>query len=142
MNKEGSPAPLQQPTSFNLTADDLKSIISAAVASAVIEAKRPYISEQEQRKLENDQRMRLETAEQVRQGIENRLAMQKRHRHIRREDGKTQMVYIENGHYLICQECQAVVRPGVAPENYKGRDIYNDQLFYDHLQMSQPVSFA
>src|SRR5690348_4277239 len=35
----------------------------------------------------------------------------------RRKDGTNATVYVANGHFMICQACQAVIRPGERPES-------------------------
>lgn len=127
---------------LTLTAKQLQELVATAVSAAVAEAKKPFVSEQDQKRMEQDQQTRKETADNILRGIEQRKHMQRMCTHTRREDGKTRAVYVENGTFMICQACQAIIRPGVAPANDRGTDIYDDQLFYRLFQMAQPVSFG
>lgn len=36
--------------------------------------------------------------------------------------------------YILCQKCQAIVRPGNPPKGYKGNHIYNTVLFNQLFQ--------
>lgn len=134
--------PTQEEKGLVLTAQQLQDLIATAVTAAVSEAKKPFISEQAQKQMEQDQQTRKETAENILRGIEQKKHMQRMCTHTRREDGKTRAVYVENGTFMICQGCQAIIRPGTAPVGDRGTDIYDDQLFYRLFQMAQPVSFG
>lgn len=82
------------------------------------------------------QQMRKEQGELVRLTIANRRREQEACIHMRR-DNTTTGVYIAGGNYIICQHCQGIIRPGVAPEGYSGQDFYDTQLFNKLWTLSQ-----
>jgi hypothetical protein len=97
-----------------ITAEDLKQIITAAIAAA----KAPNAIEQAEMdrakaKADQDNQTRLETSEQVKQEMANAAFRKKTCLH---EGGKpkhphTVFVSDEIGGYVLCQACRAVIRP-------------------------------
>ncbi len=105
---------------------DLKAILQSnqqTLLELVKELKKP--TEQEQKKLEAQQR-ELESAQEERK--QNSAAVkaeqQKKENfkkictHMRKEDGKTKAVFVhdEVGGYMLCQQCQDVIRYQDRPE--------------------------
>lgn len=123
---------------LTLTATNLKDIIAAAVAESrkpseleqlELEEKKAA-QEQKRAQIEQDQQTRRETAEQQLQIMANKRAFQKlcTHKH-RKGDTHCTFVHDEQGGYVLCQKCQAVIRPGVAPKSYTGDVIFDTDLF-------------
>jgi hypothetical protein len=127
----------------NFTAEDIQNLITAAIAAAkepselekiTIEEKR---AEQEVRRvqIQQEQQTRAETARQQIQIIENKRAGQKicTHKH---KKGETHCVFITDdlGGYIICQKCQAIIRPGVEPAKNNVGAIYDTVLFNQLFQ--------
>jgi hypothetical protein len=102
----------------SLTAEDLKNIIAGAVSEAVKAAKAPNAIEQakldqQQKQIEQDQQTRLETSEQIKQDMANKAFRKQTCQH---EGGKpkhphTVFVSDDLGGYVLCQVCNAVIRP-------------------------------
>lgn len=126
---------------ISLTPETLKDIIATAVSEAVKAVKAP--SELEQRKLDEqsrqikqDQENRAKTAKDALQEIENKKSVQRSCTH-QHKNGDTHCVYVKESRgigYLICQKNQCKIRAGVAPQGYKGNDIYDTQLFNQLFQ--------
>ena len=114
---------------ISLTADDLQKMIAAAVTAAVVESKKPAPkTATEIAIIEQEQELRAETAAGVLAQIEAKRSEQHMCSH-KHATGESHCVYINDGNYMLCQKCQAKVRPGVAATGYKGSDIYNTDLF-------------
>lgn len=115
-----------------ITADELKSILSTVIAEA---RKPPEPTEEEKAVMASEKAMRKQTAEQSLAAMENKRREQAACIHMRR-DGSSTAVYVHNGNFFICQQCQAVIHPGVRPE---GSDdtmgIYDTQLFNRLFQL-------
>lgn len=125
---------------MSLTPSQLQALITAAVTAAVSEAKKPApLTEQQQAELAQALEMRRQTAEL-------QLARQENDRMLRsvcthtRKDRSYATVHVSDGNYIICQVCQAIVRPGVAPEKDDGRSIYDTGLFNHLVQSSGAAS--
>ena len=114
---------------------DLQQLIAAAVGAAVAEAKKPVITEKDKRDLEMAQQSRQEQSELVKKIAADKMRRQKICSHMRR-DGSTRGVYVENGNFIVCLGCQGIIRPGTAPENYKGSDIHDTDLFNRLFQLT------
>jgi hypothetical protein len=132
----------------NLTKEDLLALIGAAVAAAVSEAKKPIVTEKEQREIELAQQMRKQSADSVKQQEENKRAFQRicSHEHARREGGGTHAVYVReepvriagvmqpSPGFILCQKCQVRVRPLSSRKDENGNWIdptatYDTTLF-------------
>lgn len=122
---------------MSLTSKQLQELIAAAVTAAVSEAKKPAPpTETQLAEIEQANEMRLQQRDLVLQEQANRKATQLACSHMRR-DNTCSGVYVENGNYVICQQCQAIIRPGVAPtKDDDGRSIYDTQLFNRMFQLS------
>lgn len=129
---------------MNITNEDLKELITAAVAAArepneleklEIEARQAE-REAQRVQIEQDQQIRAETARQQIAIAGNKRSMQKICTHKHRKSGDTHAVFITDdlGGYILCQKCQAVIRPGVEPENNKAGVIYDSALFNQLFQ--------
>lgn len=123
---------------MELTAEQLQAMITGAVEAAVKAAKAPSEIEQKQldaaaKKVAEEQEYRRQTSADVQRGIQEKHAFQHVCSHEHR-NGDTHMVYIQDGHYMLCQLCQAKVRPGVAPAGYNGYDIFDTALFNRSMQ--------
>jgi hypothetical protein len=86
--------------------------------------------------LEQDQAMRKEQGALVLLTLANKRREQEACIHMRR-DNTTTAVYIAGGNYIICQHCQAKIRPGVAPAGDDGQDFYDTPLFNRLWTLSQ-----
>ena len=121
MNQE-SQAPLA------LTIEQLTTLIK--------EIKKPEPpSELEQKKLKQAQDSRRQLASTHAEVAESKRRQQKICTHLRR-DGTSRAVYVKQGNYLICQKCQAIVRPEDAAKKSHVNTIYDTNLFNRLFQMS------
>jgi hypothetical protein len=121
---------------INITKEDLKELITSAVAAAVAAVKAPTAEEQrvldaEKKRIETDQANRLKTADSVKQDIANKkwTHLNCSHEH---KNGDTHCVYVAERvgpGYLLCQKNQCIIRPGTPSKNYKGTVVYNTDLF-------------
>lgn len=101
------------------------------------EARKPLDpTPQQLAQIEQDRLIRKQNAETVLLTIANKRREREACIHMRR-DNTTTAVYIASGNYCICQSCQAIIRPGVAPEGYSGEDFYDTQLFNKLWTLSQ-----
>lgn len=125
-----------------VTFEQLKDIMATVVA----EARKPVLTDREQRDIEQQQVERAANAADQKAQIENTRAFQKvcSHKQDRgRAADKTAMVFVNqdfpgspgNGQYLICQECGAKVVPGPKPEKAHPDFIYDTALFNANFQM-------
>lgn len=135
---------VKQEAGIGLTAEQLKDILAAAIAAgkapnAVEQAK----LDQEAAQMRQANEGRLRNAESIKEQAESKLRLQKEicsHEHA---TGQSHGVFIQekNGYgYILCQLCQGIIRPGVAPTNYKGTAIYNNQLFNRLFQKLQATA--
>lgn len=115
--------------------------LESVLKTVIAEARKPVLTEEEVRKRKADQEARERNSAMVREGLEQKKNAQRLCSHMRR-DGTTRAVYILNGNYLLCQACQATIRPGEAPAGYAGMDIYDTNLFNRLFQLSQPEIFS
>jgi hypothetical protein len=130
----------QQEQGVALTAADLQKLLSTVIA----EAKKPTALEQAKLDAEAEEKMkaqqhRLEQAESIKAEMAQK-AMEKRlcsHKH---STGQSHGVYIQDGNYILCQKHQCKIRPGVAPTNYQGSDIYDTALFNEVFQSLSQTS--
>ena len=100
----------------------------------------PDPTPEQQAAMESDKQMRKEQAQLALARMENERRERLACIH-RRKDGTNNAVYVPNGHFMICQSCQAVIRPGTAPEGDLGVEIYNTQLFNELFQLQSAVDF-
>ncbi len=128
----------------NLTAADLQKLITTAIAAAkepneleklALEEKRAE-REAQRAQIEQDQKMRADTARQQMDIIANKRAAQKICTHKHRKSGDTHCVFIsdELGGYILCQKCQAIIRPGEEPKRNSIGAIYDTALFNQLFQ--------
>lgn len=114
---------------MSLTPKQLQDLITAAVTAAVAESKKPApLTDRELAEIEQAQDMRLQQrdltlAEQARKAADKRACT-----HMRR-DNTCSGVYVANGGYIICQQCQGIIKPAPAPEGYSGDQIFDTNLF-------------
>ena len=104
-----------------ISKNDLKDIISGAVAAAVAEANKPKPkTAQELAEIEQAQQHRKETAEQVKEANIRKRWVQENactHEHKKAAGGGTHCVHVrDNDHldspgYIYCQSCEARFRP-------------------------------
>lgn len=128
---------------ISLTAEDLQKLVATAVAAAVEATRNPALTDKQKKEIQDAQDARVESAASIRQLQAAKRLEQQVCSHMRK-NGSTRAVYVENGQFMICQSCQAVIRPGVAPEgvqNYMGY-IYSDEIFYRLMQSTQTADFA
>ncbi len=83
--------------------------------------KAPELTEAELAELESAQSMRKERAELELARMETRRQEQEYCTHMRQGiyAGTTSAVYVENGNYMICQQCQKIVRPDQEPALFR-----------------------
>jgi len=128
---------------LTLTKNDLKEIVSAAVAAsqasvveAIRELRKP--SELEQARIDAETRdmkakndERLTNAASVRATMETKRAIHRActHEHPNGDSHCTWVQEKAGPGYLICQKNQCIIRPGQPPANYNGDDIYDSPMF-------------
>lgn len=103
------------------TKQDVKELVTAAVAAAIAEANKPKPkTEQELAEIEQAQRHRQETAESVKQVKANKRWFAEHgcsHEHSKQAGGGTHCVHVrDNDHpadsgYIYCQNCEGRFRP-------------------------------
>lgn len=127
---------------INLNAKQLQDLITAAVTAAVAETKKPApLTEQQIAEIQQANDMRLQQRDIVLQEQANKKAAQHACTHMRR-DNTCCAVYVQNGNYLICQACQALVRPDVEEKFRDTASIYDTQLFNRLFQLAAtPATF-
>lgn len=122
---------------LNITANDLKAMIAAAVSAAVIESRKPDPpTEQEVAQLRMAQEHRLQTAEQVINTEKNKRANQLicSHEH---NNGDTHCVWVreENASspgFILCQRQQCRIRPGDFTKDFEQPAFLRDRgAIYD-----------
>lgn len=123
---------------ISMTAEQFESMMSRLLKEA---RKAPEPTEEELAKIEQDRQSRKEQAQLSLAVMENKRRERMACIH-RRKDGTNASVYVPNGHFMICQMCQAVIRPGTAPAGDLGVDIYDTQLFNELFQLQSAVDFA
>lgn len=125
---------------LNITADDLKAMISTAVAVAIQESKKPAPpTDKELSEIEMAQEHRLQQAQSVIHTAENKKNFQRMcaHEHSKREGGGTHCVWVREEDptspgYIYCQKCEGKVRPEGGNQGTKREDrtaIYDTALF-------------
>lgn len=130
-----------------MTAEDFAKSMESVMLSVLEAARKPVLTEQQMEEIKARQEERKENADKERQRRANLMRMRRNCTHHRR-DGSCRAVYVKgcgdptlpdgtgSGNFFICQACQAIVRPGVAPENYGGMDIFDNDLFIRLWQAS------
>lgn len=119
-----------------------------AVKAAIEASKLPTVLEQ--KKLDEAETKHQENLEERRAnaaGQKQKLAQKKADQHActhKHANGHSHMVLVYDNNragtnYLMCQSCQAVIRPGVAPENYGGLVIFDTNL-YNQLFQTLPTN--
>lgn len=125
---------------LSITAEDLKGIVAAAVATAITEARKPDPPTAEQvAAVQMAQEHRADMAADVTRTRENKIAIQRicSHEHSNREGGGTHCVWVKEEDpaspgYIYCQKCEAKVRPQGGYEGTKKADrtaLYDTLLF-------------
>lgn len=141
---------MSEPKAVTLTPDQLKDLL----VSMAQELRKPADPTPEQlAQKQNDLEARKGIAQMQLEGIEAKKRLQAACAHTRAFNGSSTCVYIypqsdgKSGNYVICQQCQAIIHPGVRPEGPLGKDlenhIFDTQLFNIHYQkaMSSPTNF-
>lgn len=138
MSKEATVVEAQK--TVTMGADDFVKALQSAMLSVIEIARTPVLTDAQKREIEDRQQERKENAEKERQRQKHVKAVRRACTHHRR-DGSCRAVYVKgcgdgplpdgtgSGNFFICQACQAIIRPGVEPENYGGLDIFDDALF-------------
>lgn len=125
---------------MSLTPKQLQDLITAAVTAAVAESKKPApLTEQQIAEIQQANEMRLQQRDLILQGEANKAALKRAcsHRRSAKEGGGTTTVYVQNGNYLICQQCQGIIRPEVEEKLQDPSSIYDTRLFNTHFQDAQ-----
>jgi RNA polymerase-binding transcription factor DksA len=108
----------------------VKELVAAAVAAAVAESRKPLpLTEEQESAKQQNMEMRRQQAELIKADEARKKLEQEACSHTRR-DGSTTGVYVQDGNYIICQQCQKVIRPEVEPA-----------LFSRLLQLATPAIF-
>lgn len=125
---------------LNITADDLKNMISTAVAVAIQESKKPAPpteAEIAEQRLKQDHR--LLNAKDVVATAENKKNFQRicAHEHSKKDGGHTHAVWVREEDptspgYIYCQKCEGKIRPEGGNQGTTREDrtaIYDTALF-------------
>lgn len=130
---------------ISLTKDDLKEIVSSAVAAAVEESRKPLpLTPGQQAEVAMAQENRADIGRQKKEENENKLWFQTNactHEHSRQAGGGTHAVFVRDNDipdspgYIYCQKCEARFRPD-EPRMKKldPKAIFNTQKFNELLQ--------
>lgn len=126
---------------MEITSEQLKDLVSAAVTAAVAEAKKPAPpTEQEISKHQMEQQQRLEMSQSVKDKKANERQMQLActHEHPKRDGGHTHCVYIReddprSAGYVLCQECQGRFRPESADARKLDPNAIFDTSIFNRL---------
>jgi predicted RNase H-like nuclease (RuvC/YqgF family) len=131
-----------------LTKAELKQLIQEAKAeqpdlqtileTVIREIKKPTALEQkeldrQQREIESSNQERLDNSQSIIARLEQKRWEQSTCNH-EHAQGQSHCVFILDGNYMLCQKNQCIIRPGTAPANYQGSDVYNTQLFNSIFQ--------
>ena len=127
-----------QNQAVTLTAEQLKEML----VEMAKEIRKPADPTPEQlAAIESDKETRRQQAELVRNQMENKRIEQSLCSHRRPRDSSSTCVYVRDGNYLICQQCQGMIHPEPRPTGEAGKEtahhIYDTNLFNTHLQLSQ-----
>ena len=126
-----------------LSSKDLKEIISSAVSTAIAEAKKPTVLEQQEldrqkARAEQELQTRRDSAEQIRQNMVNDAFRKNTCLHEGGKPKHSHGVFVSDdlGGYVLCQVCRAVIRPESQLANFpkdfqqtRKDVIFNTQLF-------------
>jgi hypothetical protein len=110
-----------------ITVDALKEILAAqstanqeALLAVLQEARKPVVTEEQQKTQEFLVQSRARTADQIKEKEARDAAMRKAcpHRH---KNGSPRVVHVKNhpncgGEWMLCQKCRDVIRPESRPE--------------------------
>jgi len=119
-------------------AENLAEVIKAVKAPNVIEQKK---LDAESKAVQDAQEARKQQSESTLLDIKRKGQSQRICSHEHQKTGQTHGVFVmekSGPGYVLCQLCQAIVRPGVAPEGYKGVHIYDTGLFNQLFQKTAP----
>lgn len=127
-----------QNQAISLTADQLKDLMLTMAK----ELRKPADPTPEQlATIESEKASRRQQAELVKAKIDNDQLLQSLCSHVRPVNNSSTCVYVRDGNYMICQQCQAMIHPEPRPTGEAGKDtahhIYNTSLFNIHRQLSQ-----
>lgn len=118
---------------LNLTQDGLQALISAAVTAAVAEAKKPAPpTDKELRDIQQAQEARAALAADVVDTIKQKQFNQRTCTHSH-GTGESHGVYVQDGNYILCQFCQAKVRPEVPVEQRTDKSAIYDTALFNRL---------
>lgn len=110
-------------------AEQLKTVIEELRKPTVLEQQK---LDREAKEILDKNQERKENGAALLIKIENQRLTQSicTHKH---RDGNSHCVWVQekapSPGYILCQKNQCKIRPGVAPKDYKGLDIYDTQLF-------------
>jgi hypothetical protein len=125
-------------TPLTMTPEDLKNLVSAAVASAVETARKPLPPTEEEVKRANQKKAnRAAQGKLVLREIETRRNEQQicTHKHGARDMYKSHCVFVRDGNYVLCQKCLGKIRPTVPEkERFDKQAIYDTALFNQVFQ--------
>jgi hypothetical protein len=116
-----------------LTAADLKDIL----ATVVQEARKPIVTEQQEREIAQRQEERKQSVEQIEEERRNDEWQKKvcTHRHSMKNGGAPRVVQNNfdaksGGTFMVCLRCQKVIRPEVEPALYNSLFEENSVVNY------------
>ena len=116
-----------------LTAADLKDILK----SVIEETKKPVITEQQEREMQQRQEERAASVAQIEEMRKNEEWQQSvcTHRHSTKNGGAPRVVQVNNdarsgGVFMVCLRCQKVIRPELEPALYNSLFEENSVVNY------------
>jgi hypothetical protein len=123
---------------ISLSTDQFESMMARLLAEArkPAELTEEQQEEQDRKKQarEQDKELRRQQAQLELERIANRKIEQSMCSH-KHKNQNTCTVHVQNGNYLLCLHCQAVIRPTGAVGG--DSDIFDTNLFNMHFQMGQ-----
>jgi hypothetical protein len=137
-------------TTLTLTKDDLQGLISAAVAAAVAESRKPApLTTAELAKQKDEQERRQQDGLAARDAMSTRANFQRNICSHIRPNGTTMAVLVKDelGAYFLCQDarCMARIRPGNTEERLRKVDvsdvIYDTAIWNRLMNASNMASF-
>ena len=127
-----------------LTAADLKDILKTVIE----EAKKPVVTEQQERELKQRQEERAASVAQIEEmrATEQWNHQTCTHRHSAKNGGGPRVVQNNfgeksGGQFMVCLRCQAVIRPDNGTESYDNGTIYSTRLYNSLFEENSVVNY-
>lgn len=128
---------MPEATTANLSPRDLERVLTTVIDAA----RKPVLTEEEMSHREQTRQSRL-AHEEINRKKREQLTLRQQvcsHKHSARENNASFCVLVNDSinQYIFCQQCQIMVKPGVAPQENPGRFVYSTDMFNRLLQESR-----